>query len=137
MTLVNVNGSMTTLSKNKGFRNYVKAAADHIGVTGTIQRYHHADVKIEFEGTIDAVNEFIAFLKQCRGQGMIEHFADAREDIRRLSLYESFDILTDFSRTVDKGGKVLRGKYSDQDHDKVSEYSADRPMMRGSQRSDE
>jgi hypothetical protein len=43
MYLRNVNASLASLAEVKSFRNFVKAQADRIGVTGFIQRYHAND----------------------------------------------------------------------------------------------
>jgi acylphosphatase len=133
MRLVEVNGSLTTLSEHRGFRNFVKAKADELGVTGTIQRYHHNDVMIEFEGTIQQVREFREFLRMCQGQDMIQTFANEYLTPSDYLKFENFKILKDFSRTVERGGKVVRGQYSDGQYDKISEYSADSPFLRGAQ----
>ena len=129
MTLVNVNGSLTSLSSSRGFRNYVKANATAMGITGVIQRYHHNDVRIQFEGTENQVRDFTHFLTACRGQHMIELFEGVSRSSNIIRLYDTFDIITDFSRIVEQGGKVIRGQYSDPDHDKLSVYSSDQPIM--------
>jgi acylphosphatase len=128
MRLVEVNGSLTTLSEHQGFRNFVKAKADELGVTGRIQRYYHNDVLIEFEGTIQQVRELRQFLTRCQGQDMIQTF---RDDILSPSddlMFDNFKILKDFSRTVERRGNV-KGEYSDGQFDKISEYSADSPFL--------
>jgi acylphosphatase len=129
MMMMNVDGSLTSLSSCRGFRNYVKARADEVGITGVIQRYHHNDVRIQFEGNEDQVSVFIQFLTACRGQRMIELFEGVSRSSNIVRLYDSFDIITDFSRTVECGGKVHRGRFSDPDHDKSSVYSSDQPYI--------
>jgi hypothetical protein len=62
----------------------------------------------------------------------IETLDDERE-IRRQQRRD-FSIVTDFSRTVDKSGKVVKGPYSDNDHDKESVSSAGSAILLGSQR---
>jgi acylphosphatase len=133
MRLVKVNGSLTTLSEHRGFRNFIKAKADELGVTGTIQRYRHNDVQIEFEGTNQQVGEFLHFLRMCRGQGMIQNFTNITERKGEFLHHDNFQIVTDLSRTVERGGRVIKGQYSDSQYDKISEYSADSPFLRGSQ----
>ena len=44
-------GALTSLSQHKGFRNYIKAKADELGLTGYVQRYQSCNVRIYFEGT--------------------------------------------------------------------------------------
>jgi len=46
-----VDGSQTVLAPHHGFRKFVQAKAMEIGITGAIQRYHHSDVRISYEGT--------------------------------------------------------------------------------------
>eukprot|EP01039_Chlorochromonas_danica_P011972 gene11972-13564_t len=46
-----VDGSLTVLSPHHGFRKFVQAKAMEIGITGSIQRYHHSDVRMRYEGT--------------------------------------------------------------------------------------
>jgi acylphosphatase len=98
MLLRNVDGSLTTLSATKGFRNYVKAYADKIGVTGLIQRYHHKDVRIWFEGLADQHAQFLEFIKDCINIKMVEYVECEKEDsYHKRKLYDGFKILTDFS----------------------------------------
>jgi acylphosphatase len=119
--------------EHRGFRNFIKAKADELGVTGTIQRYRHNDVQIEFEGTNQQVGEFLHFLRMCRGQGMIQNFTNITERKGEFLHHDNFQIVTDLSRTVERGGRVIKGQYSDSQYDKISEYSADSPFLRGSQ----
>jgi acylphosphatase len=130
---VEVNGSLTTLSEHRGFRNFVKAKADELGVTGTIQRYHLKDVMIEFEGTNRQVGEFMHFLQMCSAQEMIQTFTDMIDSRGEFLHYDNFRILEDLSKPVERGGKVIRGQYSDGQCDKISEYSGDSPILRGAQ----
>ena len=100
-----------------------------IGITGSIQRYHHSDVRIQYEGTTSQVIRFIAFLNLCRHQGMMS----AMERLSPTTTFgvrrcDDFIIDRDFSRTVANGGKAIKGVYSDgDDYDKLSVYSANYP----------
>ncbi len=133
MLFVNVDGNLTSLLKIKGFRNYVKAYADTIGVTGLIQRYHNKDVRIWFEGLANQHAQFILFIEECINKQMVEYAVCEKEDsYHKRKLYDGFKIVTDFSRTVDRGGKVVKGKYSDDEHDKMSQSSSNFPMLRSS-----
>ena len=136
--LRDVDGSLTVLSTHRGFRKFVQAKAIEIGITGSIQRYHHSDVRIHYEGTALQIEQFIAFLNLCRHQSMIgavDKFYRIKADERR---FDDFLIDRDFSRTVTNGGKVLKGRYSDGDeYDKVSEYSANSPILLGYQIGDD
>jgi hypothetical protein len=113
------------------------AAANNIGVTGTIQRYHHTDIILTFEGTLDQSRSFLIFLKECHQQGMFTHFRDSTQRGSLFRLYSDFSIIKDFSRTKENGGKVLKGRYSDDsEFDKQSDYSADSGVLLGRQRDD-
>jgi acylphosphatase len=111
------------------------ANANEMGITGTIQRYHHTDVIIKFEGRHDQIEPFLEFLKICHGQEMFSDFVDRRDDVVPFRLYDNFSIVVDFSRTVENGGKVVKGPHSDDNqYDKQSEYSADSGVLLGRQR---
>ena len=107
----------------------MKAKADELRVTGTIQRYVGDDVHIVFEGTRDTHFAFLGFLKSEVGR-MIESFENPQETNREFSYYDSFTILCDFSRTEARGGKTRKGMYSNEEHDKLSTLSADRLILR-------
>eukprot|EP01033_Poteriospumella_lacustris_P005004 gene5003-3575_t len=124
--LRNVNGSLTVLSPHHGFRKFVQAKTIEIGITGSIQRYHHSDVRMRFEGTASQIKQFITFLNLCRRQGMIgsvDPVSNTRAEKRR---FHDFFIDRDFSYTVVNGRIVLTDAYSDGDeYDTVSMYSVD------------
>jgi acylphosphatase len=126
--LRNVDASLTSLAEVKGFRNFVKAQADKIGVTGYIQRYHADDLKLGFEGTEEQCDEFLSWLLSLESDydmiKRIEPIVDGKERHRRYN--KSFNKVTDHSRLKERGGTVHRGPYSDGDFDKISEFSADR-----------
>lgn len=131
-TLRDVNGSLTTLSPHRGFRRFVQAKAKEIGITGSIQRYHHSDVRIQFEGTIPQIKLFIAFLNLCREQGMIENFDGCKQRIEALRYFNDFVVDPDLSCAVVNGGMILKGAFSDgNEFDKVSVCSADFPILLG------
>mmetsp|Transcript_19707 Transcript_19707/g.33168 ORF Transcript_19707/g.33168 Transcript_19707/m.33168 type:complete len:154 (+) Transcript_19707:426-887(+) len=125
LLLKNANGALASLAGQRGFRKYVVAQAAEIGITGTIQRFHHSDIVVNIEGNNQQIDQFFEFLHDCIGQGMIEYIErrDDEREIRRLTMRD-FSIVTDHSRTVDKGGKVIKCPYSDNDHDKESVSSA-------------
>jgi acylphosphatase len=132
--LVEVNGKLTSLSEHKGFRKFVRESAEIVGVTGTIQRYHHNDVKIFFEGPMDAAARFQAYLRHWQQQGMFQTFADYEPKQAVFPLFNSFSIIQDHSRTVERGGTVIKGIYSDgEEFDKFSTYSANSQVLQGSQ----
>jgi acylphosphatase len=128
MFLRNVDASLASLAEVRGFRNFVKAEADRIGVTGFIQRYHANDLKLGFEGSGEQCRDFLNWLVRVRSDyRMIGHFDPvvhaAQRDIR---YYVSFDKIMDHSRIKERGGTVCKGPYSEGDMDKLSEFSADR-----------
>jgi hypothetical protein len=59
MYLRNVTASLASLTEVKGFRNFVKAQADRIGITGFIQRYHANDLRLGFEGSGEQCRDFL------------------------------------------------------------------------------
>jgi acylphosphatase len=128
MILRNVNASLASLSEVRGFRNFVKAQADRVGITGFIQRYHANDLKLGFEGSEEQCDDFLNWLIRLRSDyQMIEYFepiTNALPNNRRLHV--SFEKIMDHSRLKERGGTVRKGPYSDGDMDKLSEFSADR-----------
>jgi acylphosphatase len=135
MRLVDANGKLASLAGHQGFRKYVMATANQMGITGTIQRYHHTDVIIKFEGYRAEVEPFLDFLRTCRGQEMFSDFGDHFYQATEFRLYTDFSIVVDFSRTTENGGKVVKGPHSDDtQYDKQSDYSADSGILLGSQR---
>ncbi len=132
MKLVGANGQLTSLAGHRGFRKYVMVNANAMGITGTIQRYHHTDVIVKFEGC--KFESSIDFLRTCRGQGMFSDFEDIVSRVAAFRFYNNFFINVDFSRDVANGGKMIKGLYSDDiQYDKQSDYSADSGIMLGSQ----
>ena len=89
---------------------------------------------MKIEGNDQQFDQFFESLQNCLDQGMILDIETLEErEIRRLQRRD-FSIVTDFSRTVDKGGKVIKGPYSDNDGDKESVSSAGSAILLGSQR---
>ena len=133
--LTNVNGKLTSLSEYQGFRKFVKAKAVELHVGGTIQRYHERDVMVVFEGYADDVREFYNFLKRCKMQDMIESFAEIHYETlddmwQMVSENFSFKILKNFSKTVRQGGTIITGRYSGEDFDKITVFSADSEILK-------
>ena len=92
MRLFNVNGDLMIFSESKGFKNYIKAKADALLITEIIQRYYHNDIVMHFKGKQQSI----------------------------FRTYDDFRIVTDYTRTKDKGGIVIRGRYSDVEHDRMT-----------------
>lgn len=129
-----VDGSQTVLAPHHGFRKFVQAKAMEIGITGSIQRYHHSDVRMRYEGTASQVNQFIHFLDLCRGHGMISVVDQVAHHSVEARRFHDFFIDRDFNFTVVNGGRLLKGTYSDgNEFDKVRTNSADLTVLLGSQ----
>jgi len=119
MILIDVDGSLASLSEHKGFRRFFVANANVIGITGTIQRLNLNNVRIVFEadsqGRMDAIAKF---LYDCIDLKMIRAFKIEHEVAVSIRS-KNFCILTDFSSGVTKG------HYSEgDDFDKVSVSSS-------------
>ncbi len=127
LDLYGANGKLTSLSECRGFRNYIVRSATTIGgITGTIQRFHADTVKVVFEASIENRERFVDGLNDCVELGMISYMSVPVEVQIGVRFYRTFSIVKDFSRTVERGGGVQKGPYSDEDADKLSVYSADR-----------
>ena len=125
MTLEGADGRLTSLSEHRGFRRYVVGNANAIGITGTIQRFHDTTVRMVFEASEVQLDRFVSFLKECSAMGMIRRICGYHQEALDYRLHATFGIVRDFSRTVARGGGVVKGPYSDDDADKLSVYSAD------------
>jgi acylphosphatase len=124
MYLRNVDASLASLAEVKGFRNFVKARADSIGVTGFIQRFHANDLKLGFEGSEEQCDDFLNWLFQLNSDyHMIGFFQFITEAFsRRRRLHVSFEKIMDHSRLKERGSTVYKGPYSDSDMDKLSDF---------------
>ena len=60
-TLYNIDGSLTSLSDTKGFRNYVAKKMTIIGVSGSIQRSPKQNAVVVARGTFDQLAQVEAF----------------------------------------------------------------------------
>ena len=119
--LHNVNGRLASLSNYRGFRRYVKALADNVGVTGRIQRTRGEDVDLVFEGTDEQIGLFFRHLQALHRQAMFHGYdLVRRQDIGPRPVYEEFSIIVNLHRLVTR-----KGPHSDHEFDKLSEYSAD------------
>jgi hypothetical protein len=61
---------------------------------------------------------------------MIGSFENPQESNLELSYYDSFTILSDFSRTEARDGKTRKGVYSEEERNNLSTSPADRPILR-------
>ena len=107
--------------------------ATEIGVTGTIQRYHHFDIVVYVEGTNPQLDDFFNFLQTSLAQNMFSNLESHDEKLIQRRVNCDFFIVTDHSKTVDKGGKVEKGPHSDDDHEKKSVSSAGSGVFLGFQ----
>ena len=107
--------------------------ATEIGVTGTIQRYHHFDVAVYIEGHLQQLQTFFNFLGGCIRDGMFLNIERSPHETVLFRSRTDFSIVTDHSRTVEKGGKVEKGPHSDDDHEKNSVSSAGSGIFLGIQ----
>ena len=121
LMLVEVDGSLTSLSEYKGFRQFVVAKATEIGITGTIQRIVRSNVRIVFEADSQLkMDSFTHFLNECTDMKMIGEIAFEREEFVPVSFrFRNFHILTNFS------SRVFKGSYTEgNDFDNVSVSSS-------------
>jgi hypothetical protein len=120
----NIDGTRFELSPYKGFRNYVKAECDKLGLFGYVWRVPVVHGKICACGTVEQLEGLIELCKAFRRAGYIETFTE--EPVERNILIDGFDKLPSNRR------HVQTGTYSDpKDEDVVSTTSADFPMMVG------
>jgi len=116
--LTGIDGSILRLRDARGFREFIKSKADELHLTGTIQRTRGTDAILVFEGSVVNTNQFIAFIKQCRSQGMIGSFNRPNLPVNiEDSWFGDFAILRSRSK------QAVRGRYSSQEYEKLSEYS--------------
>lgn len=123
---MDVNASLASLSEAHGFREFVKANAAAIGITGTIQRYHRDVVRLCVEGTEEQFEAFDQFLLTCISQSMVGAIKNRHEDEFRFRSMNSIVILTDHSRPYSKTRRngVKSGPFSGGNYEKITEYSA-------------
>jgi acylphosphatase len=117
MILERVDGQLASLGGHGGFRKYCKTRANAAGVTGYVQGVFGRDMEILFEGESEQCTTFFNFLKTCRSQAMVAEIKDITCTYRSDTYYGDFSIL------VSKSRRCTRGRYSDAEYDKRSEYS--------------
>ena len=132
-----VDGSLASLSVHRGFRRFVQAVANSVGLTGYIQRYMHANVRVCMEGTDEQFAAFENFVEQWQKQLMVgditlvPNHAEEGFFVRR---YKGFTIHKSHSRPASVRCRhgVVNGKYSEElsECDKITEYSADSMQSR-------
>ena len=119
MTLTDINGSLTSLSETKGFRNYFKTVADQYGIRGSIKRIPTVRAQLELVCTETAFLKFLAeFLDECAAVGMFRfNSADITLSPCRFPP-QTFQILC-----TDRN-KVENGAYSSNEFDRLSHASS-------------
>lgn len=115
------------LQNAAGFRNHARNNALAIGITGYILRYRHKDVRMVMEGTIEQVGQFNHWLHQCYGQGMFNRYLVHSQTPILLRSYSTFSIYFDHTRPyhpMAHPNGIIRGTWSDNINEKLSDYSA-------------
>ena len=112
--LGDVDGSLASLSKYKGFRRFIVEKAKENNLFGTVQRWHCSDVKIIVEGSKSNVTVFLKILSALQHQGMISG-VEALFPAQPVTLMTMFDfrIIKNNRRLKDNKGTILKGIYSD------------------------
>lgn len=126
---VDVDVSLASLSESKGFRRYVQSNALRIGISGYIQRYHHRNIRVVYQGDMEAVKAFQGLKSQWESWGILQSVVFKSETATRMRTYPTFALRKDFSRHTSRNG-VQAGCYSGNEFDKISEFSADSMQSR-------
>jgi acylphosphatase len=111
--LRSVNGSLSSLSAEPGFRNFVAKILRNIGVSGYIQRKPRTDADLIVKGTQEQLLRVRDFLNQIKQQGMIQSFY-VRNGTPMYEPEGEFEVMRS------DRPKVMTGVYSDPDWDLVS-----------------
>ena len=129
--------NLASLSVHRGFRRFVQAVANSVGLTDYIQRYKHANVRVCMEGTDEQFAAFENFVEQWQKQSMVgditlvPNHAEEGFFVRR---YKGFTIHKSHSHPASVRCRhgVVNGKCSEElsECDKITEYSADSMQSR-------
>jgi acylphosphatase len=125
-----VDSSLTSLAGPRGFRRFVQTAAISVGLTGSIQRYTHDNVRVYLEGTEDQLRQFDNLVDEWQAQAMVGDISVVPGGAEENYLFRhirGFTIHKSHSRPAPLCRHGVRnGKYSADltDYDKMSEYSA-------------
>ena len=117
-TLYNIDGSLTSLSDTKGFRNYVAKKMTTIGVSGSIQRYPRDNAVLVARGTIDQLVQVEEFLLELRDYYKMITRVDENLVVKTKPLGNDF--------IVEKSvrGHIVTGEHSDNSLDRVTSISS-------------
>ena len=116
--LLNIDGSLTSLSDTKGFRNYVAKKMTTIGVSGSIQRYPRDNAVLVARGTIDQLVQVEEFLLELRDYYKMITRVDENLVVKTVPLGNDF--------IVEKSvrGHIVTGEHSDNSLDRVTSISS-------------
>lgn len=125
VTFVQINGTITSLSETKGFRNYIKAGADREGIRGNIMRIPTSRATLNLFCTKEKFKNFMdGFLNNCAQCGMF-YLSETKSTICEFPPSPGFLILRSISKLVHNG------EYSSHEHDcQSSVTSADQEVCR-------
>ena len=126
--LFDAKGNLASLAGCNGFRSYVKAIAESIGITGSIRREEQYNITLIFEGKNEQVNAFIEKLQEMYSQGMYSSIRPMSDEIIISRSNIEFTIRENFSRSATK-----IGHYSGHEYDKLTDASGEREILMGSQ----
>lgn len=121
------NPGATALQQNNGFRQYVRNYCLANGVSGYIRRTYRKNIELVAEGTHNQLQQFTDWLNVCGTQGMFRLKTSGAPIPIFFRDYGQFSVAMDESRPyhveADPNG-VIRGTWSDNRHERLSEYSA-------------
>jgi acylphosphatase len=122
LKLINIDGTRFELSPYGGFRNYVKAKCNELGVRGYVWREPKVHGKILAAGTKDQLNSLIDFCEELVTAHYIETFEEERAT-------QNIVVRT-FHKLPSKSKHVVTGRFSNPKDDDVvsSTSSADKPV---------
>lgn len=126
MILYDINGGLASLSGSNGFRKYMKSAADHFGILGSIQRVPTTRAELMLVCTEETFRNFLnGFIKDCVSQGMFQ------TNFMRITQSSCPFPPPDFQILRSVSHHVQNGRYSSNEYDGRSTTSADREVGRG------
>jgi hypothetical protein len=125
MTLLDVNAGLASLSESNGFRRYMKSAADHFRILGSIQRLPTTRAELVLVCTEETFRNFLdGFMKDCVSQGMFKTSVIQESPCHFPP--------TDFQILRSVSHHVQNGRYSSNEYDgRSTTSSADREVGRG------
>jgi acylphosphatase len=113
--LRSINGSLSSLSGEPGFRNFVARSLREIGVSGYIRRNPGTDADLIVKGTPEQLSRVRDFLKKIKQQGMIQKCYV----MNGTPMYEPEDEFEVMPSDRDRP-RVVTGDYSNPEWDIVS-----------------